>query len=157
MGDNGNSWNNRSDDGQWDRWNSNASHSSYYNQPVHRPYGVGFSYASFFLGLMSVTMCCCGISIPTAALGILFAMLVYRKGKKLNSIAKSGIALSCIGMVIGILMLLYSLFAAPLLFQQLQQMSQTQSEFTSEYGNDTYTDFMNRYYDYLMNNLGIPE
>lgn len=157
MGDNGNSWNNKSDDNQWDRWNSNASHSSYYNQPVHRPYGVGFSYASFFLGLTSVTMCCCGISIPMAALGILFALLVYRKGKKLNSIAKSGIVLSCIGMVIGILVLLYSLFAAPLLFQQLQQMSQTQSEFTSEYGNDTYTDFMNRYYDYLMNNFGIPE
>ena len=126
MDDNGNSRNNRSDDNQWDRWNSNASHSSYYNQPVHRPHGLGFSYASFLLGLWSITLCCCGIfcifAVPCAALGILFALLVYRKGKKLNSIAKSGIILSCIGSVIGILAFLYYLFAAPLILQQLQNM-----------------------------------
>ena len=161
MDDNGNARNNRSDDGEWDRWNSNASHSSYYNQPVHRPYGVGFSYASFLLGLWSITMCCCGafciIAVPVAALGILFALLVYRKGKKLNSIAKSGIILSCTGIVISILLFLYYMIAAPLLLQRLQQISQTQSEFTSEYGSDAYTEFFNRYYDYLMNNYGFPE
>ena len=59
------------DNGQWDRWNSNASNSSYYNQPTHRPYNQGFAIASLVLGLLSVTLGCCGLSIPLGAMGIL--------------------------------------------------------------------------------------
>lgn len=153
MDGNWNQRNNRSDDSQWDRWNSNASNSSYYNQPVHKPYGQGFSFASFILGVLSVTIGCCGISLPLGALGILFALLVYRKGKKLNNTAKSGLVLSCIGAVLGVLIIIYSLLTLPSLMNQLrEEIDQAQSSSMP----DAYTDFLNRYYDYLSNYYGIP-
>ena len=64
-----NGWNNwnQKDQGQWDRWDSSASNSSYYNQPTHRPYNQGFAIASLVLGLLSVTLGCCGLSIPLGA------------------------------------------------------------------------------------------
>ena len=77
----------------WDRWNSNASNSSYYNQPTHSPYkGRGFEYASFICGLISITAACTGIfSIPIGALGVLFAVLTYRAGKKMKPECRAGI------------------------------------------------------------------
>lgn len=153
MDGNWNQRNNRSDDNQWDRWNSNASNSSYYNQPVHKPYGQSFSLASLVLGVLSVTVGCCGISLPLGALGILFALLVYRKGRQLNSTAKSGLILSCIGAFMGAILIIYVLLTMPTLMSQLQeQINQSQTE----NGSDIYTEFLNRYYDYLSNYYGIP-
>lgn len=153
MDGNWNQRNNRSDDSQWDRWNSNASNSSYYNQPVHKPYGQGFSMASFILGVLSVTIGCCGISLPLGALGIFFALLVYRKGKKLNSTAKSGLVLSSIGVILGILLIIYSVLTLPSLMNQLrEQIDQAQSGSVP----DAYTEFLNRYYEILSEYYGIP-
>lgn len=153
MDGNWNQRNNRSDDSQWDRWNSNASNSSYYNQPVHKPYGQGFSMASFILGVLSVTIGCCGISLPLGALGIFFALLVYRKGKKLNSTAKSGLVLSSIGAVLGVFLIIYSVLTLPSLMNQLrEQIDQAESSSMP----DAYTEFLNRYYELLSDYYGIP-
>ncbi len=141
---------NRSDKSQWDRWNSDASNSSYYNQPVHRPYGQAFSYASFIMGMLSVTIGCCGLSIPLSALGVLFALLAHRKGRRMNSTAKSGLVLSCIGAVLGVCLAVYSFLAMPGIMKQFQALSQSQSE-ASPYG-----ELLNRYYDYLSDYYGIP-
>lgn len=156
MDDNWNPRNNQSDHSQWDRWDSDASNSSYYNQPVHRPYGQGFSFASFLLGVLSVTLGCQGISLPLGALGILFALLVYRKGRKLNHTAKSGLVLSCIGVFLG-LFTIYIQLAMPQFLQKLQETgSRTSSDaaYDTEYG--SYKDFLDRYYDYFRNLYGIP-
>ena len=152
MDDNWNPRNNQ-DDRKWDRWDSNASNSSYYNQPVHKPYGQAFSYASFLIGMFSVTRGCCGFSLPFGALGLLFALLVYRRGKKLNHTAKSGLVLSCIGIFLG-LFAIYITFVMPQILQRLQPQNSSDATYGTEYNN--YLDYINRYYDYLMNRYGIP-
>lgn len=68
---------------------------------------------SISLGLLSVTACCLGyLSIPLGALGILFAVLSRRKGKPLPPMCKTGLILSVIGLMIGILMMVVSIYSA---------------------------------------------
>lgn len=140
--------NNGYDDENWDRWNSNSSHSSYYNQPTHRPYGQAFAIASLVLGMLSVTVGCCGISLPLGALGILFALLVRRKGRPLESTARTGLTLSIIGFIMGIFLAICTLVFIPLLMQ-----------------NDAYREWFNTYFrvgtdfdeylEYIQNYYGI--
>ena len=113
MNDNRDPRGGRPDNDDWDRWNSSAANSSYYNQPVREPWGRGFSRASFLLGAVSVVLGFTMLSLPLGALGIFFAMLVSRKGKKLNSTAKSGLALSCIGAVFGLCAVIVFCLALP--------------------------------------------
>ena len=81
---------------EWDRWDSNASNSSYYNQPTHKPYGQAFITASLVCGFLSMTLSC-AIPFVVSALGILFALLTYRKGKKMVHAARMGLTLCIIG------------------------------------------------------------
>ncbi|HBA46291.1 MAG TPA: hypothetical protein DCZ91_00505 [Lachnospiraceae bacterium] len=125
-----NNQNNRDND-QWDRWNSNASNSSYYNQPTHRPYGQAFSLASAVCGLLAVTTCCTVIlSLPLGALGILFAVLAHRKGRRMSTACVTGLTLSIIGFASAILLMVYSLVMLPVLMKnesfrtQLDTMTQ---------------------------------
>lgn len=112
--------NNQNGSDQWDRWNSNSSHNSYYNQPTHKPYGQAFAIASLVCGLLSVTVGFCGIALPLGAMGIIFAVLVRRKGKRTNPTAQTGLIFSSTGAVLGALLLvLYLLFMPLMLKQQL--------------------------------------
>lgn len=141
---------NRWDNGnqQMDRWNSSASNSSYYNQPTHRPYGQGFIIASMICGILSVTACCTGIlSLPLGALGIIFALLTYRKGKRMNGSALTGIMLSTMGIVTGISMLIYSFVTLPRMMQDPFFRSQVDSITEQMYGMD-FAEFMREYYGY---------
>lgn len=141
---------NRWDNGnqQMDRWNSSASNSSYYNQPTHRPYGQGFIIASMICGVLSVTACCTGIlSLPLGALGIIFALLTYRKGKRMNGSALTGIMLSTMGIVTGISMLIYSFVTLPRMMQDPFFRSQVDSITEQMYGMD-FAEFMREYYGY---------
>ena len=141
---------NRWDNGnqQMDRWNSSASNSSYYNQPTHRPYGQGFIIASMICGVLSVTACCTGIlSLPLGALGIIFALLTYRKGKRMNGSALTGIMLSTMGIVTGISMLIYSFITLPQMMQDPFFRSQIDSVTEQMYGMD-FAEFMREYYGY---------
>jgi len=151
MDDNQNSQNHQNNNnGQWDRWNSNASNSSYYNQPTHRPYGQGFMIASGVCGLLSVTTCCTGVlSLPFGALGILFAVLTYRKGKKMNSACTAGIICSCVGMLSGIFLLVYSFAMLPV-FMENEAFRQQFDVITQQmYGMD-FAEFMREYYGYTI-------
>lgn len=122
---------------QWDRWNSNASNSSYYNQPTHKPYGQGFTMASVTCGILSITTCCTGIlPLPLGALGILFAVLVYRKGKKLNSACVMGITASCIGIAVGLMLTVYSFAMLPTLLENEAFRSQFDMLVRQMYGMD---------------------
>lgn len=149
--------NNQNGNDQWDRWNSNSSHSSYYNQPTHRPYGQAFALASLVCGLLSVTIGFCGIALPLGALGIIFAVLVRRKGKKTNSTAQTGLILSSIGTVLGALILVLYLMLMPLMLKQQlsndearQQMkfmydSLWKDRFDMEF--DEYLDYISSFYN----------
>jgi hypothetical protein len=106
------------DNGQWDRWNSNASNSSYYNQPVHKPQGQAFSTAALVCGIVSVTTCCAVvISLPLGALGLIFAHLARRQGKPVNSTCLLGQVCSWVGLVCAGALLIYSLAMLPSLMK----------------------------------------
>lgn len=142
-----NNRNNR-DNGQWDRWNSSASNSSYYNQPTHRPYGQAFSVAAAVCGLLSVTTCCTVIlSLPLGALGILFACLAHRKGKRMSSACVTGLTLSIIGLASAALIMVYSLVMLPVLMKNETFRNQIDSMTEQIYGIN-FSDFMEQYYGY---------
>lgn len=140
--------NRRRDDQQQDRWNSSASDSSYYNQPTHRPYGQGFIIASMVCGVLSMTACCTGVlSLPLGSLGILFALLTYRKGKKVNGSAMTGIVLSAMGIITGVSMLIYSFYTLPDMLQDPIFRNQADTMTERIYGMD-FAEFMQEYYGY---------
>ena len=144
--DNWNNWQEEQEKKNWDHWNSNASNSSYYNQPTHKPYDQGFSIASRILGLLSLTLGCCGISIPLGALGILFAMLCYRKGRSMNSNARMGLYLSVFGLVYGIVMIIYTIFVQlPAMLQNPAYVNQMNQLYQMLFGMD-FEEFMQMYY-----------
>lgn len=129
-----------------DRWNSSASDSSYYNQPTHTPYDQGFSTASLVLGLLSTTLGCCGFSLPLGALGILFAILCYRKGKHMNSNARFGLCLSVFGCVYGVAMIIYTLFVQlPAMLQDPAYINQLNQMYQMLFGMD-FQEFMQSFY-----------
>ena len=135
---------------QWDRWDSNASNSSYYNQPTHRPYRQGFMLASGICGILSITTCCTGIfSLPLGALGILFAVLASRKGKKLNATCITGIVTSIIGIIAGIAMIVTSFMMLPELMQNELYKEQLDIVTEQMYGMD-FSEFLEEYYGYSM-------
>lgn len=135
---------------QWDRWNSNASNSSYYNQPIHRPHGQGFTMASVTCGILSITTCCTGIlPLPLGALGILFAVLVYRKGRQINSACVMGITTSCIGIAIGLMITIYSFAMLPTLLKNEAFRSQFDTLTQQMYGMD-FEEFLKEYYGYTI-------
>lgn len=139
---------NNRDNGQWDRWNSNASNSSYYNQPTHRPYGQAFSVASAICGLLSVTTCCTVIlSLPLGALGILFACLAHRKGKRMSSTCVTGLTLSIIGLGSAVLLMIYSLFMLPVFMKNESFLNQLNSITEQMYG-IPFSELMEQYYGY---------
>ncbi len=129
-----NDWRNQGgDQNQWDRWNSNSSHSSYYTQPTHRPYGQAFMIASMILGLLSVTVGWVGIALPLGALGLLFALLTYRRGKPMHGTAKTALILCTVGSVLGAALLLFARFAAPYLLRQQLQDEAYRQQFEAMY------------------------
>lgn len=145
-----NQGNSNQNNNQWDRWNSNASNSSYYNQPTHRPYGQGFTMASVACGILSITTCCTGIlPLPLGALGILFAVLVYRKGKKMNSACVMGITTSCLGIAVGVMMTVYSFAMLPFFLKNEAFRSQFDTLTQQMYGMD-FEEFLKEYYGYTI-------
>lgn len=137
-----------SDNGQWDRWNSNASNSSYYNQPVHRPQGQAFSTASLVCGIVSVTTCCTVIlSLPLGALGILFSRLAHRKGRPMSSTCLMGQVCSWVGLICAGAMLLYSLAMLPSFMQNEAFRSQIDAVTEQMYGMD-FQELMEKFYGF---------
>lgn len=134
--------------GQWDRWNSNASNSSYYNQPTHRPYGQSFSIAAAVCGLLSMMTCCTIVlSLPLGALGILFTVLAHRKGKRMNNTCTTGLIFSCVGLVSALFLILYSFVMMPTLMKNEGFRNQLNAVTQQMYGMD-FTEFMQQYYRY---------
>lgn len=68
-------------------------------------------YASYICGMLSVILCCTGVlSVPLGALGVLFALLTRRLGRPMPPLSVRGFWLSCTGMLLGILLCIYSVF-----------------------------------------------
>lgn len=91
----------------------------------------GFSIASMVCGIVSLLMCCLGLAIPLAALGILFALLSRRKGHYMNNFSITGIVTACSGMVLGIIYLLLVIFMYQ--FEETQPTQENVPEYYQEY------------------------
>lgn len=114
----------------------------YYNQPTHKPYDSGFATASMVFGILSITLGCCIFSFPLGALGILFALLCYRRGKKLDPNCKLGLILSIVGIAAQVFFtvyVIYAMFSSPQFMDQLNQTTQ------SLYGMD-FSEMLQYYY-----------
>ncbi len=88
------------------------SNEQYNNGQTLREQPSGFSVASAVLGIISIITCCTALlPIPVGAMGIIFAMLTYRRGKPMAKLSKVGLILSCIGFALGLGYTLYILFS----------------------------------------------
>lgn len=144
---NGENGQNNKKDG-WDKWNSNASNSSYYNQPVHRPYGQAFSIASAVCGLLAVTTCCTVIlSLPLGALGILFAVLAHRKGRRMSTAGVTGLTLSIIGLTTAVLLMIYTFVMLPV-FMKNETFRMQLDTMTEQIYGIPFTEMLEGYYGY---------
>lgn len=85
----------------------------------------GFPVAALCCGILSITLGCCGLSIPCAALGLLFVSLAKRKGVAPDFNTAVGKWLSIIGLAFGILSILYVLYMLrdPAFVENLNQTS----------------------------------
>ena len=90
-----------------------------------------FTVASMIMGICSLlTICTAILPLPLGALGILFAILSYRKGRQMDTMAVTGIATSCVG-------LLFSLAVVGMAFAMMPSMLR----------DPEYRDMLNRYYE----------
>lgn len=102
----------------------------------------GFSVASMICGIISIVLCCTGIlSLPLGALGILFAVLSHRRGRSMPTMSLTGIILSCLGILMGLLMLVISIY-----------MVITDPEFRESF-EDSYEEYYEEFYEYGFENL----
>lgn len=107
-----------------------------------------FAIAAMVLGIASlVSICTVFLPLPLGALGVLFAILGRRHGKKLPSAAVSGLITSLIGMTCG-LVILISAFTVSLNMLKPENRDQLNQMFEQTYGMD-----FDEYYDQYMKQL----
>lgn len=137
-----------------DNWNEkdnrnfyNSSNNPYYNQPTHNPYRrENFATASLLFGVLSLMSACTGIfSIPLGAFSILFAVLSNRSRKKMNTMTLTGMIMSAIGIVSGMVLIIYSFVMLPKMMQDPYFQKQMDAVTESLYG-ESFEDFMKNYY-----------
>lgn len=123
-----------------------SSGSPYYNQPLHSPYiNERFAIASVVFGALAMACTCVFIfPIAFASLGLLFAALSHRKGKKHGTILRTGIVFSTIGMIVGIISGIFFFTTVlprtlenPIYREQMENIMEDYQElFDSMYGED---------------------
>ena len=105
-----------------------------------------FTIASLGLGVCSLlTVCTAVLPLPLGALGVLFAILSYRKGRRMDTMAVTGLATSCLGLAFSIVIYgtVLSMLPAMMRDPQYREMLNRYSE--SMYG-ESYDDLFERAY-----------
>lgn len=124
-----------------------------YRQPSPAPRRNPFTIASLILGICSlVTVCTAILPLPLGALGILFAILSYRKGQRMDAMAVTGIATSCLGLAFSVLFYgaLFAMLPSMMRDPDYRDMLDRYSE--SMYG-ESYEDLFERAYGIDLNDL----
>ena len=76
-----------------------------YRQNPPAPRRNPFAIVSLVLGIGSLLTICTGfLPLPMGALGILFAVLSYRRGRRLDSMALTGAVTSCVGLLFSLVL-----------------------------------------------------
>lgn len=107
-----------------------------------------FSIASFVCGTIAlVTLCTAVIPIPFGALGTLFAILTYRKGKPLSPYSKIGLWLSVGSLILGIIYTAYVTITVVIpLYNDPTFIQQLNTYYEAIYG-ISYEEFMDLYFN----------
>lgn len=126
----------------------NYNRNSEYNSPK-TPQRNSFGIASMACGICSLLLTCClgPIAIALGALGILFSLLPYRRGEKRDSMSTTGIVLSCVGMVLGLLSSVIVMVSVIISFDDPSFRRELDSAYERIYGQD--------FEEYMENNFGI--
>lgn len=93
-----------------------------------------FSVASVVSGVLSLAFLCTGIfAIPFGALGLIFVALTYRKGYGMPPMSTVGLALSLLGLLVGIMITVWVLVSTvipmmtdPAYFEKMNEMYKSQ-------------------------------
>lgn len=122
-----------------------------------------FVIASLVCGICSVVLCCTGIlSVPLGALGILFTILACQKGKSMSPMSITGLVLSIIGLVLGLIMSVYvmAVYLSAFAYGNAVEDGNNCYDYYDNYDdydfndhydddyNDDYNDYYDDYYDY---------
>lgn len=101
-----------------------------------------FAIASLVCGILSILMCCGGIlSLPFGALSILFAVLSRRRGRRMPGMSIAGIWIGCVGILMGVLMTVYSFF---MIFHNPDFLDQVNTTYEMIYG-ESFEEFLQDY------------
>lgn len=106
--------------------------------PIIRSYDPqrnnAFSVASVVFGVLSIIFLCTGIfAIPMGALGLIFVALTYRRGSGMPPMSTVGLALSLLGLLVGIIVTVWVLVTTvipmmtdPGYFEKMNEMYKSQ-------------------------------
>ena len=119
----------------------------YYNQPYEPQYKPTdkFALVSMILGICSLaTFCTIFLPLVLGALGIIFAVLSKRRGKKMEGSAVTGVITSALGMAVALVFCIISIGSAFILLQP-ENRDQLNELYESQYG-ITYEEYVEEIY-----------
>ncbi len=118
----------------------------------------GMAVAALTLGIASIpTICCSGLGLPIAAIGIILALL-SRRGRTMSPPAKIGFGLSLASLILTIIMMTVSLVmvvTSDIFKDTMEMMNQLDpdilqdQEKLEEYLNDYLDEYLENNYDYV--------
>lgn len=124
-----------------------------YHQSPPAPRRNPFTIASMILGICSLlTICTAVLPLPLGALGILFAILSYRKGRRMDAMAVTGLATSCVSLVFSAVMYGAVFSAMPNMLRDPEYRDMLNRYSESMYG-ESYDDLFERVYGVDLNDL----
>lgn len=129
------------------RENSSQDYSGnhYYRQPAPQKRS-SFAVASMACGIISLILCCTGVfSLTFGSLGILFAVLTYRRGQRMDSLSIAGVWTSSVGMALGILITISVLAQIPAMLRDPGLRKDLDNTYESIYGED-FSEFWENHY-----------
>ena len=97
----------------------------------------GFAVASMVCGIISIVLCCTIVlSLPFAALSILFAVLSHRKGRNLPGMSIAGISTGIMSLVFTLFMVVYVFVQLPFMLNDPYFRHQLDETYEDMYGMD---------------------
>lgn len=118
--------------------------------------GQGFVFASLICGILSIPLGILVIGLPLGALGILFALLTYRRGQRMDLVSKMGMITSILGVISGISLLAFAFLSMPTMLKDEAYRAQMERMYNILYSEDadmTFDDYWNSLEDFY----GISE
>lgn len=110
-----------------------------------------FTIAALACGICSLVLCCTGIlAVPLGALGILFTVLARQRGKRMSSLSITGLVLSIIGLVLGLIL---SICAIGIYLSDPDYSDSFDNGYWNDYYDDDNDYFFDDFYNYGFENL----